>query len=458
MMSQVDRKVNTRKKDVIIILMIIVDIYLILRLLNPNGFIDIVLSFLLLAIINYIFYIILKKFNKPKQKPTRSVKSLTSLLDGMKISEPLNIELQTMDVEPVVVVEKIEIVPEIILPVGEAAIEILYPKNVIYQKPIYNKPVIPIKYCDEFAPYLFDRGLSVDKNNIREIFACMATSKLIIVNSDNPVISERFIDIFSDYIGAKIFIDENKADLDAFDTLLTPENKLIDCINNAKSNANINHIMVLKAVDLNVIDSSINKIIDYALDPLLPCEIKNVHLNGISELPRNIWFILVPKKDANLSMSEKLAQSAVTLEINAKIIVPKDEVVENGLKLSFEYFTNLLIDGCERFYIDESEWKKIDQIEVYINENSTFFMDNRLFRQLERYTSTFLMFGGDKNEAIDSVLYAKLLRLISTIHIVSSHDNEDNFLSLFEKLFGLENLNKSKSLLKDIKEDYSAQQ
>jgi len=151
-------------------------------------------------------------------------------------------------------------------------------------------------------------------------------------------------------------------------------------------------------------------------------------------------------------MSNKLIQGSVYLDLSIKLTDPKDEVIENDLKYSYENFTNILFDGYDQYYIDESEWKKIDQIENYLKKNLDFNIDNRLVRQIERYTSTVLLFGGEKNQAIDGMFYTKLLRLISTLDLIKDKQSEESLVSLFEKLFGLENLSRSKQLLKDIKE------
>jgi len=121
-------------------------------------------------------------------------------------------------------------------------------------------------------------------------------------------------------------------------------------------------------------------------------------------------------------------------------------------KLSYEFLTNLFEDGYNTNYIEEPEWKKFDQIERYLQEHNSFAMDNRLFRQLERYTSLFLLFGGDKTEAIDYVLYSKFLPVIRVLDMDGPQKSDNELLQLFEKLFGLENLTKSKQILKLIQD------
>ena len=142
----------------------------------------------------------------------------------------------------------------------------------------------------------------------------------------------------------------------------------------------------------------------------------------------------------------------MTIDINAQIVEPKDSVYNTVNKLSYHYFSDCIRDSRESYYIKEDLWKKFDQLEYYANERTPFVINNRVFRQLERYTTMYLLCEGDEYEAIDSVLTSKLLVMISKVNIVKKDKEDEGIFALCEKLFGLENLTKSKKLLKQIEE------
>lgn len=392
-------------------------------------------------------------FRKSKSKGVQPVDPRLPQLDGMKFAEPRNEEVY---IENGIALAN----PSIRKPFlsndetyeSEIEVEILKPKNVIKRKAIFGKNVDPIKYCNELSTYLSENGLSVDKNSIREMFGCMAASKLIIVKNESTAITERFIELFSEFIGASFFTSDVNPKVRKFEELFTKRYNLKAAIESANSNENVMNVMFLKNVRLEALDYYFTKVIDFALNPLLPCVIKNENSTSITDMPHNIWFMVSQIKSSKFVLSETLVQSAITIEVNAKIIQPIEEVYQNELKLSYEYMSNLLLEGYEEFYLEEIEWKKIDKVEAYLNEFDSFLLDNRLFRQLERYSSTYLMFGGDKYEAMDSVLYAKLLRVISLLKLKQNQDGEEGIFQLFETLFGLEYLSKSKRLLKQIQE------
>ena len=402
-------------------------------------------------LLNVILFNLIGKFRDQIEKPKRDISDLEGLLDGMRFAEPMDIE--TFDNGKAfndTNKEASEIVIEI--ESGEKPLVIHLPKTIVHQNERFDKPIKPVKYVEALFTHMMDQGLSIDKNNLREMFGSMAMTKLIVMQSEHPAITSRFIDVFTNFVGIKTTSDNLIVGTKLFDDLFKPEYSLIKAIQNASANPNRMYMYVLKDVFLNEIERYYDPVIDFCINPLLPCEISNKFLDVSIQMPNNLWFVVIPNKDSVLTMSSKLIQGSVYLDLSIKLTDPKDEVIENDLKYSYENFTNILFDGYDQYYIDESEWKKIDQIENYLKKNLDFNIDNRLVRQIERFTSTVLLFGGEKNQAIDGMFYTKLLRLISTLDLIKDKQSEESLISLFEKLFGLENLSRSKQLLKDIKE------
>lgn len=325
-------------------------------------------------------------------------------------------------------------------------------EKLISQNSVFPKDLELKKYCDDLFVYLKDNGLSVQKNTLREMFGCMAASKLVIVYNENPVISERFIELVSEFMGAFYYKGTLPTSLETFDDFLSTDTKLRQAIVSADEAKNTVHITSVRDVTIETLDEHFNKIIDFSWNPLLPCSIETEQFKAVKEIPSNLWFMGLPTTKDISKLTLRVAQSAFAVQVNVKLVEPKEEVYENPIKLSYENFTNLLLGGYDEFYIKEDQWKKIDKVEAYLKQTANFAIDNRLFRQLERFTSTFLMFGGDRFDAMDTVLYTKLLPFISLFEINERLGGEDDILQIFEKQFGLENLTKSKGLIKNILE------
>ena len=210
--------------------------------------------------------------------------------------------------------------------------------------------------------------------------------------------------------------------------------------------------MAVDHVELSKIDNYFSKIIDYATNPLMPCYLDELNHSIIKELPKNIWFMIIPTLFDEKAISLKLLDCAVINDTDAKIVMPKDIVTQNAIKISYNYLMDNLRDSSDQYYVKEELWKKVDQLEAYVNERVPFTIDNRVFRQLERYSTMYLMGDGNEDEAIDCLLSSKLLVKISKLVLNRKNEDDEGIFALCEKLFGLENLTKSKILLKHIEE------
>ncbi|MDD3478591.1 MAG: hypothetical protein PHP32_06915, partial [Candidatus Izemoplasmatales bacterium] len=277
----------------------------------------------------------------------------------------------------------------------------------------YEVPIEPKKYCDSLLKYMTEQGLSLDQANLRETFASMATSKLIVIQKTNPLLAKRYLEILTDYLGVHLWVDEIQKDLQQYENLFLNDGTFVKCLKEATAHPHRIYIMALENVELAQASTFFRRIVEFAKNPLIPLTIENQYNAIKAAIPSNLWFFMIPNAENEVPFSMNLAEAAVSLELDIQLVSPKEEVQENGVKLSLETFENLLFDGYEQHYIEESVWKNLDHVEDYFSQTQPFTIDNRLFRQMERYTSTYLMFGGDPNDALDRMLYAKLLHVLS---------------------------------------------
>lgn len=372
-----------------------------------------------------------------------------SLEEWQKSNEESPLEEEVEEVSETEEIEE-ESVEEVL--VEESNTNIPGPKNIINREPFFVKEIDIKEYCDELYQYLQDFGLSVHKRNIRQIFAAIAANKVIVLKNEDSSISERFVEVFTDFIGAKYFSNSLKREVNTFSDMFFDEFSLKDCLYSASNNLNRLHFVGLGNVELEKLELFYDTVLEYSWNPELPCDIENTYYDTVKEMPLNMWFFVYPKDNKDVYESKIYSRSTIVVDLNASIATPKDEVYNNQKQLSYEFLTNLYYEGYEQFFIEETDWKKLDKVEEYLTEYSDFKLDNRLFRQMERYTSILIMFGGDQYEAMDDILYAKFLRVVLNLEINADQNSENGLFQLFEKHFGLENLFKSKNILKIIQE------
>ena len=449
MMNQPNTNKTHWKRIFTVIFVVLINYYLINRLIYSYGVFNYFFNLFITIFINLVILWLIRRKKRvyKEDKTPKTIEHIGPILDSMAYAKPYDEQVFQEHLRH----SKEDIEEEIIGDDPESIIKMRKPKQVIQQKPLYDKAIQPFKYSEALFEYLNDQGISIEKNNIREMFAALAASKMTILKHDYAKVSERFIHLFSEFIGASLFIDDLSTSKN-LSQLWRADMSLKACLISAQQKPELMHVMVFSKVDMTNLHKDLNPIIEFATNPGLPHDLSSITNGQIEDIPKNIWFITIPKKSEDCPMTDTILQAAITLELNMKVVEPKEVVTQNPIKLSYENFINLLFDGYELFFLEESEWKKIDQIEHYVQQSSTFKIDNRFSRQIERYVSTFLMFGGEKNQAIDSVLHAKVLRYIASVELYKRESSDDNLLALFEKLFGLENLIQSKKLLKEIQE------
>jgi hypothetical protein len=439
------------KRRILTIIVIGIDVFLINRAIHHHGELMYYLILIGAIVVNANFFIFWKYSKSAEIEQTSTVEQIMTAIDDMQCAIPLHEETYVNQADEIVVEDDDRELPiEKDRIEEDERIEILKPQNVIHVDPVYDATINPKNYTERLSRYVMDCGLTNDQNEIREMFSCMATAKLIVLKHEHHAIAERFSELFFEFIGAKLYRDELNEKSIRFADLLTNRYTFKACIKAAQNQPNIIHAMLFRRGDMNDLPACFDKIMDFSLNPLLPCEIEHVEMENKLLMPKNLWFVVIPDHDNEDGISEKLAKSAVIMTLSsAKVTKPLDTVRQNDIKITNEAMSNLLIDGREHDYLEEDDWKKIDQIDRYLREYATFGLDNRLFRQLERYTSAFMMFGGDKKEAIDRMFHAKLLRLVSTLQSDQNEANEA-FMLLFERLFDRNDFNKSKELLRSI--------
>ncbi|MFP4287386.1 MAG: hypothetical protein ACLFRI_06755 [Candidatus Izemoplasmataceae bacterium] len=438
-------KTFSRYPLILNVLFVFINMVLIYWLFIFTVFIE--LLFIIIIASGFNAYFIVYKIIHTKKviKPVNYDGLMQTVVNDLPFAKATNEEIYMNKPEDEVLIEDSE---EDYEPIE--VVEILRPKEIVEVDAVYDKPIQMNHYVDKLTQYMIDSGLSVEKNMTREMFASIAGSRLIILDNDNKEISLRYVELFSDFIGAKHTMDEVNHDSNTLEDLLSIGYQLDDLIQAAHNHKNTLYFYTLNQVDLKRPKAYIDALVELSYN--IGLSQKERAKDQESLIPSNLWFFIIPKKYDVTSMSRLLLEQTMTLPVKAQPLKPKSKVTQNPLKLSFEGFTNFLTDACESHYILEEDWKQFDALEIYTKPLVGFFIDNRLFRQLERFSSTFLMLNGDYKAIIDKMLASKILPLVFNHPSNDALINIEEFLLMLDQWFDLEYLNQSKIFLKTVKE------
>lgn len=326
---------------------------------------------------------------------------------------------------------------------------IIKPKQIVSNGHHFSEEVDIETYLDNLKDYMNENGLKVDTETIRDFFASFAGSKLIITRNEQKEIPTYFMDVFANYIGGSVFHDNFENVYGSFDQNISDDNNEIGLgIEQAINNEDKIHIMVLRNVKLSNANHTLRELIDFAANP------KDKHYlylsNGSTEIPNNVWFVVIPLE--NNSTSEELNFASFDIDLNGEIVKPLDIVQENSLKLSNYYFRDIIEEARSQYHLTEDNWKKFDQLENYFISHGHKVLENRVIRSIEQYSAIYLLAQGEEDNAIDNIFKNKVVPLIKDIDFKPKSEEDEGLLTMFDKLFGLENLNKSQRLITSIED------
>ena len=312
-------------------------------------------------------------------------------------------------------------------------IVILRPKQVIKSIHSYDKKIHFEKYLDQMYNYFIDNGLEVNKDTLKNTFAQLGATRLIYINQPSLNIGSRFIELFSDFLGSNLSILTDEG--------YTNYNEVLDeFISKGRTDSHKLNMLLLKNIDFKIIKSRYKYLLDYADNP--------VKFIDQDDLPNNLWIFIQHSKE---EPKNELLDMIATIDLNAKVIEPQEEVHENEIKLSYERLVHMIRDLEEKYYLEEIHWKKIDQLENYISKYIQFKFDNKIIRQIERFSSIYILVGGDQLECLDNLLNSKIFPIVLDLNIKRQDNEDEGFIDLLDRIFGIENLIISKSYVKKIR-------
>lgn len=288
------------------------------------------------------------------------------------------------------------------------------------------------KYFSQLVEYLKNKGIKISDSMIGKIFSSFLSSKLLIVNTKDDM--NKLFNEISNYIGANFYYSNNSGNL-------SKDENFIKLVNNARKNTEEINIILFDSIDFNNLNNDFYELLEYVKYPKTS---KTIELNNHNlELKDNIYIVIDHSEIIdNHIMFEAGNYATINYEKTKEV-----ETVENDYKLSNFLFINYYDQINEEFYLDESIWKKIDNIEALINEHGEKILSNEVVNQIERFSSLYLSIDNEETRLIDLVLSSKVLPLANSFEVEGLIGK---VYSVIERNFDIENLAETNKLYNDI--------
>lgn len=321
-----------------------------------------------------------------------------------------------------------------------------------------NKELTFADACEDLELLAGENGYKLSKDTIREIFAAISSSRIIVLNGADDEQYKNIMMLLCEYFDCPMYSDTVDASYVNEESMLfkisddgqRSKKNILKGIESAYEEKYGIRLLSLTNVKLSDLTRYFVSFTRFARNPSSAPSIdaRNENDNEISYvIPQNVWMVL------NLANGESVADlpefmADITTVISVEYTkCPAQEIHGNVRK--FEYHQlDYLIEKCKNKYeFSEEVWKKFDKLEEYINLHHPVHFGNKMWTGVEKYSSSFIACGGDMDMAVDRVLASKLLPSV-VIAINKGQNKEAKGLGeTLDTIFGEENTSVTRSTL-----------
>lgn len=167
---------------------------------------------------------------------------------------------------------------------------------------------------------------------------------------------------------------------------------------------------------------------------------KNVE-DGRIHIPENTFFVGTANKDeSTYTITERVYDRAIVINFEEKHSPIETESVTEPIKISFAQFEKLVNEAKadDNGRLDSEEKARFEELYNFIKTNFDIQIGDRVFSQLDTFTSVFAACGGNKYRALDIMFANKFVRKINNSFDDGVSENLDKLVSMIDKSFGKE--------------------
>ena len=215
----------------------------------------------------------------------------------------------------------------------EVAVEKI--KDEAYLNEVFNPDFTMPKAVEELVIYMKEKGIYVDVDSIRSLFAGFASSRLLLLNADDKELLVKFIQLLSRYFNCEnVEIDYRELSEQGGDVINTTEGITAiaeSLINEEKSNDGI-RIMTVKNIVSNQVKSCLQQVIRYIEQPEKELTFSILKDGKSYPFANNLWFVLtLADEEKVVDIPKYILESANVLDLMMR---PMEEDSKNKNKKS----------------------------------------------------------------------------------------------------------------------------
>ncbi|MBQ8409091.1 MAG: glycoside hydrolase family 3 C-terminal domain-containing protein [Clostridia bacterium] len=312
----------------------------------------------------------------------------------------------------------------------------------------------------DFALFASERGCSFAPETVINVFASLASSRLLVVNGMEEKAFKKFMLILSSYFETAVYIDRADATYSGSESVLfktdanggRAKTNALSAIESARNIKHAIHFAALDNVTASALPAYFTPYIGYVKNPL-----GNSHVTVLNEnnaetsyyIPRNLWFVLnLAKGETPDSIPDFISEVAVVNRFDFRECQSTAQHT-HVRKFSYYQLEHLTEKAVTKTTVSEDDWKKVDKLEEFINKRTPFSIGNKVWLRLEKYAYVYITCGGDTIDALDRAVCAKLMSAVIAAMKGKISGDEKSLDETVEMILGEDRANACKSLIKE---------
>ena len=310
--------------------------------------------------------------------------------------------------------------------------------------------------CNSFRNYAASKlGLYYTIDIVRQVFAGMATSKLIIlegISGTGKTSLAYALGKFFSFDSALISVQpswKDRSELLGYYNEFTKkfnETEFLKALYVSTYRKDLN-VIILDEMNLARIEYYFAEFLsvmemrekeNWVID-LIPTPDKNdpKHLvEGKLLIPQNaIFFGTANNDDSTFTISDKVYDRAISLFFDDKGR-PFEAENQEPISIPFSQIEVLYEEAKKQFTISQQMFDKFEQLDNFVIRKFKLAFGNRIMKQLESFVPTYIACGGTETEAFDFIFTNKILKKFESLNIAFLREELEELQAYLDKLFG----------------------
>lgn len=294
---------------------------------------------------------------------------------------------------------------------------------------------------DQLHVFLGEHGVETDDRGVRKLLSAFSASRLIVFRGQEKTLVQKLAKALCAYFGTE-YTYCNCADSESPEKVFFTDDNMKNVLQSAALAKHKIHVVYIDC-PLADVRKFATPVLRYLKSPNLSCEISLGEEK--LKMPKNMWFVVGSQDEELKELDPFVADLCCVTDVSLAERAESENT--SDYKVLTYYQLNKMSSDCVKTGLDEEKcWKKVDKLEKYVSGLAHYRIGNKSDRMLERYSSAYMLCGGEEPDALDNAVADVVLpSMVGTVAAAKGHD----FSAELESIFGEDSVPECLKVLKN---------